>query len=285
MRLAELVGCFEGGDYTNVSMSAVAGCMQSVSAKELSAKQWSLQTQYFEPMLPPVVDGIFLQEAPKRSIEKGNFKKANLLLGANKDEGNYFLIYGLKNYAQHFPNKPPMSETSYLEGLRRVLGPNKLLYEMTKFVYDDSKFQKPDRYQILNDVAGDKEFLCPTVRFAKLFAEQQSSVYMYHFTHRSSTSSWPEWVGVLHADELEYIFGLPLRSDVKVMQPSETESDLYSASAARYRDNKFVRYETPQMQPHNQLRTSNQPAKAWTYSEYRLSWAMTKFWTNFAKTE
>lgn len=33
---------------------------------------------------------------------------------------------------------------------------------------------------------------------------------MYLYSHRSKSSPWPKWSGVLHADEINYVFGQAL---------------------------------------------------------------------------
>ena len=43
----------------------------------------------------PIVDGNFLTESPDKILQTGNFKQTEVLLGANQDEGSYFLIYFL----------------------------------------------------------------------------------------------------------------------------------------------------------------------------------------------
>ena len=43
----------------------------------------------------PIEEGQFLPASPLRILQSGNFKKTEVLLGANKDEGSYFLIYYL----------------------------------------------------------------------------------------------------------------------------------------------------------------------------------------------
>ena len=45
----------------------------------------------------PVLDGEFFPESPRKALARKNYKMANILLGANKDEGNYFTIYYLYN--------------------------------------------------------------------------------------------------------------------------------------------------------------------------------------------
>ena len=63
-------------------------------------------------------------------------------------------------------------------------------------------------------------FLFGLFTFAKLpdnsidffcrYAETFNDVYLYLFEHRASNNPWPSWTGVLHGDEISYIFGEPL---------------------------------------------------------------------------
>ncbi|KAG7156934.1 Acetylcholinesterase-like 3 [Homarus americanus] len=60
------------------------------------------------------------------------------------------------------------------------------------------------------DVVGDYFFICPSNLFAYLYSEAGGTVYYYFFTHRTTVNPWGTWMGVLHADEIDYVFGLPL---------------------------------------------------------------------------
>ncbi|CAK9818203.1 unnamed protein product [Anthophora quadrimaculata] len=64
--------------------------------------------------------------------------------------------------------------------------------------------------KMIADVVGDYFFICPSIHFAQLFADRGMKVYYYFFTQRTSSNLWGEWMGVLHGDEVEYVFGHPM---------------------------------------------------------------------------
>ena len=43
----------------------------------------------------PVFDGKFFPESPVKALERKSFKKTNILIGTNVNEGFYFIIYYL----------------------------------------------------------------------------------------------------------------------------------------------------------------------------------------------
>jgi len=54
-------------------------------------------------------------------------------------------------------------------------------------------------------------FLCPARSLARTLSESGRNVYFYLYTHRSSLSQYHDWMGCTHHDEVEFVFGRPLR--------------------------------------------------------------------------
>lgn len=69
------------------------------------------------------------------------------------------------------------------------------------------------------------------------FTKENMNVYMYLYNHRSKNSPWPKWTGVLHGDEINYIFGEALNPS-KEYSPEERE---FSRRMMRYWSN-FAKY-------------------------------------------
>ncbi len=65
-----------------------------------------------------IADGSFLDETPQKSMETKNFKKTNVMLGANKDEGVFFIMYYLidlfKNEENVFVNREDFTRQVHL---------------------------------------------------------------------------------------------------------------------------------------------------------------------------
>ena len=51
-----------------------------------------------------------------------------------------------------------------------------------------------------------------TIENAPRYADTFNDVYLYLFEHRASNHPWPSWTGVLHGDEIAFIFGEPFNN-------------------------------------------------------------------------
>lgn len=134
-----------------------------------------------------------------------------VLVGVVKDEGSYFLVYGVPGFSKD--NESLISRAQFLAGVRiGVPQASDLVAEAVVLHYTD--WLHPEDPAHLRDamsaVVGDHNVVCPVAQLAGRLAAQGARVYAYVFEHRASTLTWPLWMGVPHGYEIEFIFGLPL---------------------------------------------------------------------------
>ncbi|XP_027731960.1 cholinesterase [Vombatus ursinus] len=170
----------------------------------------------------PTVDGDFLTDMPDSLIQQGHFKQTQILVGVNKDEGTYFLVYGAPGFSKD--NSSLISQKEFQEGIREFFpGVSELGVESIEFHYTGwSDNQIPDNFRdVMDDVIGDYNFICPALEFTKKVSELGNDAFFYYFEHRSSKTAWPEWMGVMHGYEIEFVFGLPLERRVNYTKAEE----------------------------------------------------------------
>ena len=158
--------------------------------------------------LMPVIDGTFLPQNPLTMIKTGNFKKCPILLGANRDEGSYFLVYAQENEKTPGNSIPVVNYATFVKHLELYYNyipsypfktPRIVLQSLIHKYTDWSDWTDNVRNAIiLSSAVGDAHFTCPTVSLANAFAMHNLPVYYYHFVARPSTSDWPAWTGVMH---------------------------------------------------------------------------------------
>jgi acetylcholinesterase len=90
LRLAEAVGC----PHSKSNLQATVECLRQVNSSDLVNNEWGTMGICEFPFVP-IIDGAFLDETPQRSLANKNFKKTNILMGSNTEEGYYFIIYYL----------------------------------------------------------------------------------------------------------------------------------------------------------------------------------------------
>jgi len=62
----------------------------------------------------------------------------------------------------------------------------------------------------LDEILADEYFVCPVLFQSRQFRRGGDQVYLYKFTQNRAGKGTPRWMGAVHGDEIEYIFGRPL---------------------------------------------------------------------------
>jgi acetylcholinesterase len=197
----------------------------------------------------PVVDNYFLEEDPINLLNRGKFKKCPILLGANKDEGNWFFVYAFPEY-RNLSAPPILDYETFRDFITSLFyfypqfpsTSNKAILEAVMYRYTnwDNAHNYKSNFENLDEAAGDFHFLCPVIDFANIYAMNKLDVYFYYFTQRSSRHHWPDWMGVMHGDEINFVFGEPI-----IPENNYTYSEKVLARKMLQYWSNFVRFENP----------------------------------------
>jgi len=221
MTMAEFTACKSAGQQaedSDIDVGLVIECFRRLPPEKIIDKEWvSLGIMQFPHV--PIVDGAFLEENPNDALIRKNFKKTNLLTGSNLNEGNWFIVYELPDYFSR-DNPSLVARDQFADSITKLFkyyptfpreinsfGREAIMYRYTPWNDHNNML---DNRNNLDKVVGDFHFTCPVNRFAQGYAEGGQTVYMYYFTHRSTQNPWPKWMGVLHGDEVSFVFGDPL---------------------------------------------------------------------------
>lgn len=219
LRLAEALKC----PHDRAHIQDAIDCLKRVNATDMVNSEWGTLGICEFPFVP-IVDGVFLTDLPVKSLRNKEFKKTNILMGSNTEEGNYFIMYFLTELFKKEENVY-ISREEFLNSVHQLnpyfhpIVRNAIVFEYTNWLNPDDPISNRDS---LDKMVGDYHFTCNVNELAHRYAETGNNVFMYYFKHRSHNSPWPSWSGVLHADEISYAFGEPLNPR-KTFLPSEIE--------------------------------------------------------------
>ena len=167
----------------------------------------------------PVYGNEFLPDNAREAFIAGNFHNVSVLIGNNRDEGSVFLTTLFPEVFGFFGKNLPELNTSAAE---------KLLKDIFKDILKDipgtdlitqtilEKLSADDyrkNLKIIYDFLGDFTLVCPDVYLAESFSRYGKDAYFYFFKHRPSTTPWAEWMGVAHYEEVQFVFGSPLKEN------------------------------------------------------------------------
>ena len=225
-------------------MDDILYCLRDLPAQRIIEEQWVSRGIVQFPFVP-IVDGSFLIETPEMSLKRRSFKKCPIIMGSNRDEGSFFIIYELYDFMSL--DKIQMNREQFLTSMNRLffyypqyperstdLGLEAIAFQYSNWLDPSDKMTNVIQ---LSNAVGDGHFTCFVNQFAHAYASAGETVYYYHFTERYRSNPWPEWMGVLHGDEILFAFGEPLKPGLNFTQK---EKDL-SKKVMQYWSN-FAKY-------------------------------------------
>nr|WLK66395.1 acetylcholinesterase [Eocanthecona furcellata] len=194
------------------SPSRVMACLRGVDAKTISVQQWNSYGGILAFPSAPTIDGVFLPKDPMELLVEGDFPETEILIGSNLNEGTYFLLYDFIDYFEK-DGASPLQRDKFVEIVNTIFK-NRSHLEREAIIFQYTDWENVNHVirnqEMIADVVGDYFFICPTNLFAHTFASHGLKVYYYYFTQRSSNHIWGEWMGVMHGDEVGYVFGHPI---------------------------------------------------------------------------
>ncbi|XP_003792914.1 thyroglobulin [Otolemur garnettii] len=200
--LAEEVSC------PTSSSQEVVSCLRQKPANILNDAQTKLLAvsgpfHYWGP----VVDGLYVHEAPARALQRSPQMKVDLLIGSSQDDGLINRAKAVKQFEER--QGRTNSKTAFYQALQNSLGGKDSdarvqaaatwFYSLEHSTDDYATFS-----QALENATRDYFITCPVIDMASAWARRaQGNVFMYHAPKTYGHDS----LGVLA--DVQYAFGLP----------------------------------------------------------------------------
>ncbi|KAK6962801.1 acetylcholinesterase [Biomphalaria glabrata] len=217
LALAEIVGCYKEDDH-----DYVVECFRSKNASDFPELDFRVTQGIIQFSFVPIIDGVLIPHDPQQLLDSGTFPRIPILLGSNENEATYFFSYERAEF--YIDNKLAINVDKYRTIMqsffffypRHPHRSNQIVKDAILHYYRN--WLKPeDEWELLRSIdraASDYYFVCAVNYLARSYARNDAPVYYYWFNHRWSANPWPAWMGVLHADEIWFVFGHPFNSSL-----------------------------------------------------------------------
>lgn len=190
----------------------IIDCLKDMTPEDLINDQIF---PYNSLIFRPCFDGTFLTRSPEDVMANGYFKKCPIIMGTVKNEGSWYVFQFAPEYLNlthrtmtrdqfvvimnriylYYPNYPIRTAQS----LR-----NKLIALYTN---PDDPENTDLNLAALDAVYTDSYFVCSQNEYARAYAGHGQDVYMFQLSQRYARNPWPKWMGVVHFDEVYFVFG------------------------------------------------------------------------------
>ncbi|XP_055345970.1 acetylcholinesterase-like isoform X2 [Paramacrobiotus metropolitanus] len=237
-------------DCQTESVEHAVHCLRQIEAQTL-IDDIPATGNLFDYYFIPVVDGDFLTRDPMSTLRYQQFKKTNIMLGVTANEGTAFLMYMFPELFQLYQVEMTIKRSDFKDVIFKLF-PNMSTTATEALIFQYTNWISPDEtsslVENLEKIIGDKCITCEVNQLAQAYAASGAGVFLYEFSHRSSNSPWPHWMGSQHTHEMDYVFGHPLNEKLNF---SSSEQNL-AKSVMSYWAN-FARTGNPSLLPNGQF--------------------------------
>ena len=196
-------------------------CLKKIQPEKLANYSYDINRFHDTTNFLPVVGEAFFPEKPHQAVKQGKFNsKVKILAGVTKDEGSSFVYEGLNylmsNSSQKFKENiinffyNEMKRWNYLES------PEHRKMVLNYYLSNETEIDKMKNK--VGHIVGDYFLVCPTYYTAKdvMLWSGDNTVYFYELTHKLPKSvkcifSNDSWMGICHTEDIQFVFGEPLR--------------------------------------------------------------------------
>ncbi|XP_064471257.1 acetylcholinesterase-like isoform X2 [Ornithodoros turicata] len=222
-KVARKLNCSQHRDDVTRDFRRVLYCLQSKQAREF-LEAFETRNGRIRITYHPTYGDELVPKDVMEALLGSSVNDVDLLIGTVQDEGSLFVEYYLSSVLD-FKHPSQISKEAlefYLMVLFRML---KQGYPIAiRNFYLSGEDNDPNVFLRQAATAmGDFAFVCPALFFAEDYAKRNNNVYMYSFSHRPSYTTYPEWAGVAHFEEVPFVFGYTLNNNLfNVTQEEKT---------------------------------------------------------------
>uniref|UniRef100_A0A0N4ZWJ2 Carboxylic ester hydrolase n=1 Tax=Parastrongyloides trichosuri TaxID=131310 RepID=A0A0N4ZWJ2_PARTI len=230
--LSSIMNCTNATDFsklTNRNKTDIIKCMQKANTTLLNDNQFTTRDKEQPPLpytfLPVYNDTVFFNGSLFERLKEGKIKtNVTKMFGRVSEEGSYFLPFLLgEKYGCGFNHTlGAKASTNQCKGIPGYaiafiwtqLGTflkADIMGQLLLSITYNNEFVTTNQEKAI-EIFGDFMFNCDSAQFAEIndmVCEKDS--YFFEFRKRSTVTPWPQWMGVMHGYELEYVFGRPFR--------------------------------------------------------------------------
>lgn len=186
-------------------------CVERLTSRKINEIQGEILSKNiisFSPSIPSQLLPEYVEQQSDNIVQK------DILIGANANESTLYLHH-------EAPDIIPLVDdfnvnlTTFQQVIDKLDSGSNNLERLSSLILDRIKKEnsKNNEKQIIREFMvflSDFIFKGPVFKFAKLLSDDdRKNVYLYLF--HEENLSYPKWIGSPHWNEMDYVFGLPLR--------------------------------------------------------------------------